>query len=247
MIIDKILKKIILILTNLTKVENIFTGKYETYQEAKVNGKELQAKEEPILTKLSDLNLNHRFVIAPILVSAFDKDDINILEVGGGENPIINYIKKSSDKKIYSEVIETKNFCKNISSFFDKNKISDLKYLDNYKKINFDKFDIAYFGSSIQYMPDSDFFLDKIFSSKIKFILILDTFFNLGDKDYYVLHKANKHPNKFFSYKNFHQKFLKKNFKCVFENKKTVLNYRHDSINISEYAIYDLIFKRINS
>ena len=247
MIIDKILKKIIFILTSLLKVENIFTGKYETYQGAKADGKELQAKEKPILRKLSDLNLNYRFVIAPILVGTLDRDNINILEVGGGENPIINYIKKSSDKKIYSQVIETKNFCKNISPFINKNRISDLEYLDDYKKVDFDKFDIVYFGSSIQYMSDSDFFLEKIFSSKIKFILILDTFFNLGDKDFYVLHKKNKHINKFFSYKNFHQKLIKKNYKCIYENKKNVLDYKHDSIDISEYTICDLIFKRINS
>ena len=247
MITDKILKKIILFLTNLVKVEHIFTGKYETFHHAKVDGKELQAKEKPILRKFSDLDLNHRFVIAPILVSTFDKDDINILEVGGGENPIISYIKKSTNKKIYSQVIETKNFCKNISPFIDKNKISDVEYLDNYKKINFNEFDIAYFGSSIHYMSDSDLFLDKIFSSKIKFILILDTFFNLGDKDFYVLHKKNKHINKFFSYKNFHQQFIKKNYKCIYENKKNVLDYRHDSIDFSEYTICDLIFKKINS
>ena len=80
MIIDKILKKIIFILTSLLKVENIFTGKYETYQGAKADGKELQAKEKPILRKLSDLNLNYRFVISPILVGTLDRDNINILE-----------------------------------------------------------------------------------------------------------------------------------------------------------------------
>ena len=171
----------------------------------------------------------------------------SILEYGGGDNPIFSYIKNTTTKNIYSVVIEKESFVKKFSKKIPNEFKEKILYTDKLDNISDEKFDIIFFGSSIQYLNDHESLLKKLFKFEPKLIVISRTFFNLLDKDFFVI--QNNIPNNIFPYKmiNF------KNFIQFMKNNKYYLTYNatfkseHTHENISEITYKDLIFKKKNS
>jgi putative methyltransferase (TIGR04325 family) len=252
--LDLIFNKIIYLINKLKKrlVKNYtFDKKFNTFKEFlnfknshKINQTELDKNLKKRLKINHKFEIINRFYVMPIFASCMQKKKINILEFGGSNNPIQEYIKKTTKKKISSTVIETKNFVENVNTI----KIPDkIKYLYSLKNINLKKFDICYFGSSIQYLPDCYELLTNLFSHKIKNIIITDTFFNKTNYDYFVLHDKEDRllfPNRFFSYAKFINLFKKNAYVLQFKNKKDSRIYTHRTINNSEYFLCDLIFTK---
>ena len=194
-----------------------------------------------------DVELYGRHTILPVLISNLSKDSLNILDFGGSSNPAISYLIKTCKQNFLSTVIENKFFVEKFQNKIPAEYKDILQYKDSFKDLNFDLYDICYFGSSIQYIKNYEEILVRVFQSKIKYIVITETFFNYTDQDFFVLAiKDNPQylANRFFSYDKFMKLFKENNFKCIFENKRTSENYRHKTINFSEYSIFDLIFKK---
>lgn len=194
-----------------------------------------------------DIKLTGRHTILPVLVSNIKENKINILDFGGSSNPGISYLIKSCDGEFSSTIIETGIFVENF-----KNKVPDvykdkINYRDSFKNLNLDLFDICYFGSSIQYIQNYKEILNKVFDSKIKYIVITGTFFNFSHEDFFVSSTEDDQPylaERFFSYDKFLKLFIDKNFKCIFKNKRGSKNYKHETIDYKEYSIFDFIFKK---
>jgi putative methyltransferase (TIGR04325 family) len=253
-ILDLIFNKIIY-LTNKLKRKIIknhtFDKKFNTIEEFikyknsfRIDNLELDKNSKKRIKVNQAFEIINRFYIMPVFTSCMNKKKINILEFGGSNNPIQEYIKRTTKKKITSTVIETKNFVDNINRIKIPYKI---KYLYSLKKVNLKKFDICYFGSSIQYLPDCYEILKKIFYNNIKNIIITDTFFNKTNFDYFVLADKEDHllfPNRFFSYKKFINIFKNNNYSLEFNNIKETKFYSHRTISSNEYFLCDLIFTK---
>lgn len=194
-----------------------------------------------------DVELYGRHTILPTLISNLSKDSLNILDFGGSSNPAISYLIKTCKQNFLSTVIETKFFVEKFQNKIPAEYKDILQYKDSFKDLNFDLYDICHFGGAIQYIENYEEILKRVFQSKIKYIVITETFFNYTDQDFFVLAiKDNPQylANRFFSYDKFMKLFKENNFKCIFENKRTSENHRHKTINFSEYSIFDLVFKR---
>ena len=252
--LDIIFNKLIYLINKLRKkiIKNYtFDKKFNTIEDFinyknsfKINILELDKNSKKRIKVNQTFEIINRFYVMPVFTSCMNKKKINILEFGGGGNPIQEYIKRTTKKIITSTVIETKNFVDNINRIKIPNKI---KYLYSLKNLNLKKFDICYFGSSIQYLPDCYEILKKLFSHKIKSIIITDTFFNKTNSDYFVLADKKDHllfPNRFFSYKKFINLFKNNNYSLEFKNIKETKFYSHRTISNNEYFLCDLIFTK---
>ena len=188
-----------------------------------------------------------RHKVLPALVSNLEKNTLNILDFGGSSNPAISYLIKTCKHNFLSTVIETKFFVDKFQNMVPPEYKDILQYKDSFKDLNFDTYDICYFGSTIQYIENYEEILKRVFQSQIKYIVITETFFNYTNQDFFVS-TIQDNPqylaNRFFSYDKLMKLFKDNNFKCIFENKRTSKNHRHKTINFSEYSIFDLIFKK---
>ena len=90
-----------------------------------------------------------RFYAASIISVLSNKKKLNILDIGGGNNPIFSYIKKSTGLSTYCTVLETKKFANIISKKVPQKFRKYIKYKSDITKIK-KKFDIVCFISSIQ-------------------------------------------------------------------------------------------------
>ena len=115
-ILFKIIKKI------FKKEKYTFNKKFKTIKEIQLNEQKIQEyinddlekSKSQIFLKPDDINFENKYSCVPIIVSML-KDNISILEYGGGDNPIFSYIKKTTTKNIYSVVIEKESFVKKFS------------------------------------------------------------------------------------------------------------------------------------
>ena len=73
----------------------------------------MEKSKSQIFLKPDDINFENKYSCVPIIVSML-KDNISILEYGGGDNPIFSYIKKLQ-QKIFILLIEKESFVKKFS------------------------------------------------------------------------------------------------------------------------------------
>ncbi len=254
---SKLLNFVIYLLIRIKKkyfIEYHWEGKYSSRDEC--NLVEIESNKSAIdyykkVTKKfygpKDVEVIGRHKILPALVSNFEKNTLNILDFGGSSNPAISYLIKTCKHNFLSTVIETKFFIEKFQNKIPTEYKNILQYKDSFKDLEFDLYDICYFGSTIQYIENYEEILTKIFHSKIKYIVITETFLNYTDQDFFVS-TIQDNPqylaNRFFSYDKFMKLFKENNFKCIFENKRTSKNHKHKTIDCSEYSIYDFIFKK---
>lgn len=253
------LKKIFYYLKSKIKYRYAFKGKFKSYEEAMQNQKLDQLNYNKFLDEYylnrarefrdhSKVNIYGRFLFATDFIKAIEKNKIKIFEIGGGNNPVISYLKLTCQKKFFSYILEIEQFVKYIQDKIPKYYIKDTKYITNYKNININNFDIAYFGSSLQYVYKLDELLEFIFTSNIKHIIVTDIFLTLEKKNFFVLGYADKPlvmPNQFIPYDDFIAKFKKNKYSVTREIKKSAKEYTHSSINNKTYHLYDFIFTKV--
>lgn len=258
------MKKILLIICRnfktyfkslLKKNKSTFILKFSSYEEAKASqtnvtdyiNESLEKVKSDKFLKPEDIKFENKYNLIPILASTFEKE-VSILEFGGGNNPIFSYIKFiDKNKIIYSSIIEKETF---IEKFKDKipdeykNFIEYFKTVDNVKD---KKFDIVYFGSSLQYIVNHEELLFRIFNFKPKYIAIARTFFSLDHEDFYVLQnniEDNIFPYKMIDLNKFLNLLENNNYKLIY-NYEQITDHKHE--NIENIVCKDFIFKKIQN
>ena len=92
-----------------------YISKFETYKEAKeVSNIYFDKKATEKFFGPKDVKVSVRFNLISLLVLTLNKKRVNILDYGGGANPVYSYIEKSTNIRTNTYVIETKNFCQKI-------------------------------------------------------------------------------------------------------------------------------------
>tara|TARA_B100000767_G_C19773731_1_gene541438 strand:+ start:2988 stop:3764 length:777 start_codon:yes stop_codon:yes gene_type:complete len=250
-IIKNILPPIILKIIKKKKIIHAFKKKFKSIEDVKNIEKkvsnyikdELENEKSEEFLHPKNIEFHSKYLIAPIVASLIN-DDISILEYGGGNNPVFSYIKNSTSKNVYSVVIEKKSFVEKFINKVPNEFQNNIIYLDSIDKVKLSKFDIIYFGNSIQYSDNHEELLKKIFRLKSKYIIISRTHFNLLDEDFFVI--QNNILNNVFPYKmiNFDRfiKFMKKNDYNLIFNVNYKREYFHE--DIKELAYKDIIFKK---
>jgi putative methyltransferase (TIGR04325 family) len=115
--------------------------------------------------------IRHNFL--PIFVSALGQCNINILDIGGSYGTAyLNCRYSCQNLDIKSTVIELASSILEFEKFYPKGEID---FVSSILKVVDKKFDITYFGSSLQYFEDFNRVLDQAASIKSKFIIITDT------------------------------------------------------------------------
>ena len=111
---------------------------------------------------------------------------INILDIGGGNNPIFSHIKKSTNISTYCTVLETKKFSdlinKKVPAHFKKY-IKYISSLDQIKK----KINIVCFMSSIQYIKNYKEIILHVKKFNPKYFIISRTFFHRYKENFYSI------------------------------------------------------------
>ena len=129
-----------------------------------------------------------------------------------------------------------------------KKYLNQIKYISSYKGVDFNKIDIVFFGSSFQYLKNIDGLLDCFFKSRVKYIIITDTFLTNEENNFWVLGYKDEPlvlPCNFYSYKKLILKFKENKYFLYKRKKMSVENGLHKTINPRSYAKYNLIFKKI--
>ena len=250
-IIKNILPPIILKIIRKEKKIYTFKKKFKLIEDIKTIEKkandyidnDLEDKKSEEFLHPKNIEFDSKYLIAPILASLI-KNEISILEYGGGDNPVFSYIKNATSKNVYSEVIEKESFVKKFINKIPSEFKDSILYLDSVDKVKLTKFDIIYFGSSIQYSRNHEELLKKMFKLDSKYIIISRTFFNLLNEDFFVI--QNNIPNNVFPYKmiNFEKfiKFMKENNYDLIFNVNYKPQHFHEDIKELEYK--DIIFKK---
>ncbi len=248
-----IFKNIIKIL--FRKEDISFVGRFKTKEEAYNHNKEIT---KYLNSELENKNSNtyienvkfsqvDRNAILPIITSISEKQIIKILDIGGGNPSIHEYIKNSTTKEIKSFVLEREPFVNRFIKKIPDVRKTELFYISSFRDVQNENFDIIYFGSSLQYIDNHENFLNEVLISEPEYVIITDTVFTNLDEDFYVLQvnmRPSIFPNLFLSNKNF-LNFMKNNgYDCVFNlNNQSI--HKHNLLNGNEYNFKHLIFKRL--
>ena len=174
-----------------------------------------------------------------------NEDNNLFLEIGGGSEPIFLYILKSIGKKYKFQILEEQNFKVQIPQEYDDYlnytyKLEDMKFKDS-------KFVI--FSGSIQYIENYMKILEKIFSNKVKNVLITETMFTNKSEDTFTLQNNIlnvKFPNTFISFKKFNKLFDENNYELVFQTKRKIGKYSHNILDKGEFFVKDLVYRLKN-
>jgi putative methyltransferase (TIGR04325 family) len=219
-----------------------FVGKFKNYQltlsESVTDNGYLNDKlDKLIYQKISDykkviVNKSQaiNIILKTILINNVKKN--NILEIGGGHNPIFIYSKKTLDKKIFKNnifyVLERKNVCELI-----RHNEKNLKYIYNLKKLK--KINMCFFSTSAQYVQDFEELIKQIVKLKPNYISLTNFFSSKLKNDFYTIQTnmpPSKFPVKIFSIKKLINLFNIYNYKVLYLDE--------------QYANYDYKLEFIN-
>lgn len=175
-------------------------------------------------------------------------EEVNFVDVGAGNLNLYFYIKKNFQNINYffrdQKEVET---C--VKDFIENERLKNISVVDveTIKFIN-----IAYFGSSLQYIKDYKRELKNLFK-KTNYILISQSpfFSNKKNQENIIAKQLNMHPNINYLYMFNYEKFLnfmtENNYNLVEKNINNVtkfLNFRNFSKNFyADINMYDLLFK----
>ena len=115
------------IITKLFKSKNYqYISKFKTYKSA-LSASDLYFDKKATAKFLgpNDVESTGRFNLISLLILSLNKKNIEVLDYGGGANPVYSYIENATNQKIKTYIIEPENFCKIIKK----------KYLKNIKNI----------------------------------------------------------------------------------------------------------------
>ena len=187
-----------------------------------------------------------RFYAASIISALFKKKRLNILDIGGGNNPIFSYIKKSTGISTYCIVLETEKFVKLVSKKVPLKFRKFIKYVSNIDKIE-KKIDIVCFISSIQYFKDYEKIILKLKKHKPEYFIITRTFFHKKKENYFSLEHGipgSTHPYIFFSFSKMKNFFNRNGYNIIFQNDYNFNIFTHDTVDKKTFSHKDIVFKR---
>jgi len=188
-----------------------------------------------------------RFYAASIISALWKKNFLNILDIGGGNNPISSCIEKSTGKITHCEVLETKRFAKIIKKKVPTKFKKNVKYIYDLKQIKKRKLDIVCFISSIQYFKNYEKIILKLKKYKPEYFIITRTFFHKKNDNFYSIEHGipgSEHPYIFFSFNKMRNFFRKNGYNLIFQNNYNSNIFTHDSIDSKKFSHKDLVFKR---
>ena len=190
-----------------------------------------------------DLYFKVKESFIPIFISSLSLDEIKILEVGGGYNPIYDYVKNSTSQKINVTVLEKEKVVNKIYQLISEK--SDLIYIDDLNKKNLSNFDIIYFGSSFQYFLDNDTIIREISNLNAPYIIMTDSCFLEKRKSFITL-QVNTYPLiiplRLNNIDEIINKFKIYNYNLIYKSKRKP--GKHNLLLKDEYFNRDLIFKK---
>ena len=184
--------------------------------------------------------ISHNYVGA-VFISTFPKKKLKILEIGAGYSSVQKNVNYTTDKKIYSVIMENENFV-NINK---KNKEKYTKYIKDLGEINLKTIDICFVNNSLNFLKNYKDILTKINNNKIKYIILSNNYLSNLRYSIYT-HQKNFNPNLVANINSIHEiiKILTK-YKIIFKN--MVINYRPKIIQsaLPDKNLFkvDLIFK----
>ena len=115
---------------------------------------------------------SQRLNFLPNFLAALNSDSCKILDIGGGLGETYLHIKKRVPIEIDYDIIELAKTVKAGRELFKNYRNVNFYTMDSYSS---SKYDLVYFGSSLQYFEDWKSVVRKVLESKPKYILISDT------------------------------------------------------------------------
>lgn len=218
---------------------NFYTGIYKDYKTA-LNHSSLnffekknyiQNQKQKIESILKDIKKNKK--ISPYYyqhtknmvnwVNAMKQKKLRILDFGGGWGiGYVNLIEKLKDKKLKDieyHIYDLKKICEIGNILFNGSPLigNQIKYHHNLKSLKYNKFDLIFLGSSLQYLQDIKKNLKFITNIDCKNIMLIDVY--AGEitsfcalQNYY----KEKIPHWFLNY-NYLNNFFKKKFNLAYQ------------------------------
>ena len=129
---------------------------YNAVEEFLKNKPQKEYNDERVYQKLlspKDGEAYERFAAAAIIIPLLKKKKIKVLDIGGGNYPIFNPIKKATNINIDCTVLESKKFLDSVKWKIAKKVRKYLKYISDLNQLKHNV-DIVYFNSSIQYFKN---------------------------------------------------------------------------------------------
>ena len=236
----------------ISKKKSVYRGFFGSYQEAFNNAKSSQTFGDQQYDKRSLLSINFdesftqgRNMLIPLLLSLlYSSKKTTIIDFGGGVNSIFSHLSIEQRKHISCIIIEREELVDDLNQLITEKKIQNLccrKSIDGVGTI-----DVAYFGSSIQYVKNYEELLEQISSLKAEFIVFAESIFTNRNFDFYVIQtnmKNNEFPNCFISEEKITSIMENKGYKCIFSKAIDNKGHKHETINQSEYDCKTLIFR----
>ena len=241
------------------KRKNItFFNKFNSFQEALDYSKKttnylnesLDNKNINEFLKPRDIQIDkeeERFKLLVNFVKSLKDNKVNIFEIGGGNKPIFNFLKKYTDKEVFSYVLERDEIFQKYNNEISIEYKSDLIYIKDIEEIEIKDFLIAYFGSSLQYLENFEEINNKIIKNNIKYVIIFDTIFNMLNYDFYSLQinmKPSIFPIKFLSLEKLIEQFKKNDYELIFEKTEKKNKFKHNKLK-KDLKVKYLILKKM--
>lgn len=231
--------------------QHAYTGKYGSLHEARSESNNSQDYGNKRYDKrsINKLSLHEKYTHGRnmiILSTAGHQKNWNIINIGGGVNPIFSHLSHIQKLNTKCFTLEREEICEKLNSKIPEKYSDNLFYTSSIDQIDHTHIDIAYFGSSIQYIEEHQSLLLGIIKKSPKFIIFSESIFTDEDKDYYVLQTnmgTNVFPNRFTSLENL-DSFLHKHQYRASLNMAVPGPHDHERINRSTYECRTLIYKR---
>jgi putative methyltransferase (TIGR04325 family) len=217
--------------------EGIFNNFNECYKKNKncfYKDKDYEKKQKEIIKSITK-NLVSKKPIIPFYkqhtqhlinsLSLIKKSKVNILDVGGGWGIGYANCVEAFDKKKLSNInyniFDLTNICNLGKKYFKKKiKISNknLNYYSDLNELKKMKFDIIFFGSSLQYFKDPFETLKYFSNFNCSYIIFIDTYL-VKSKSFFTLQKyyESSVPHSFLNENNF-LKIFRKRFDLVLKS-----------------------------
>ena len=142
--------------------------------------------------------------------------------------------------------IELISLIKENPKFFSLNKNIQLIVPDEFKKLE-TKIDIAFFGSTVQYLDELYDILKLLSGKGCRYIIISDSIFSDFTFDIYVKQinmRPSVFPNKWHSRSLFLKNVIEIGYKIIFECSNNH-SYKHDSISNENFSHHSFILEKI--
>ena len=176
-------------------------------------------------------------------LTLYSKNEISVLDIGGGFKPCYFTLRQSLTQNIKCHVIEFDNIVKSAKKIFSS--ISNLTYSSHYPENK--NYDVVYFGSSIQYFENLENIFKKIKKYKPHLIVFSYSSFATKNRTFttgaYTFNRKYITPHTVYNFDEFIDFFSTHNY--ILKHKSLMEKYDmkfKDSLDI-ETRIYNLVFE----